>query len=69
MTYGEAQKPRRGQSEETPVQYLNYLSQVAKVREYVQDLVREWTKDSLAFRAERDGHSTEGYAQVSFDPR
>jgi len=46
MTFGQALKPRSGLSDETPTQYLKYLSEVASVRAYVSGLVRQWNRVS-----------------------
>ncbi len=46
MTFEQALKPRSGMSDETPTQYLKYLSEVASVRAYVDGLVRQWSRDS-----------------------
>lgn len=46
MTFEQALKPRSGMSDETPTQYLKYLSEVASVRAYVEGLVRQWNRAS-----------------------
>jgi hypothetical protein len=46
MTLGQALKPRSGMSDETPTQYLKYLSEVASVRAYVEGLVSQWSRVS-----------------------
>ena len=69
MTYGEALQLRKGLPDETPVQYLSYLAEVARVRKYAQNLVREWQKDSSADLAGGDGHATESYQAISYSPR
>jgi hypothetical protein len=46
ITYGEALHPRKGQPDETPHQYLTYLSEVATVRKYAQGLVQQWKQES-----------------------
>ena len=69
MTYAEALQLRKGLPDETPVQYLSYLAEVARVRKYAQNLVREWKKDSSAALARGGGHAAEGYATISYSPR
>jgi hypothetical protein len=51
MTFGEALKLRTGMSDETPTQYLKYLSEVASVRAYVEGLVRQWNRVSAELTA------------------
>ena len=43
MTFGQALKLRPGMSDETPTQYLKYLSEVASVRTYVEGLYASGT--------------------------
>ena len=49
MTFEQALKPRSGMSDETPTQYLKYLSEVASVRQYVEGLLRQWNLASAEF--------------------
>jgi len=69
MTHSEALQLRKGLPDETPEQYLSYLAEVARVRKFAQNLVREWKKDSSAALARGGGHAAEGYATISYSPR
>jgi hypothetical protein len=60
MTYDEAQHPRHQLPGETPVHYLNYLSEVGRVRRYTDGLLREWNKESSEFVAQRGSTEADG---------
>ena len=60
MTYGEARHPRHQLPSETPVHYLNYLSEVGKVRRYTDGLLREWNEESSEFVAQQNSTEADG---------
>lgn len=64
MTYEEALHPRQGLPGETPEQYLNYLSEVGRVRQYVRDLSRKWSEAGSEFLAQQDAIVAEGLVQL-----